>query len=372
MSVCMDRGLSQRLDRLVSLSIISRKRYSQLPGLGKLQSLKYLKLMYLDDINYIKPSFYGIDTASSQVPRKIFPALRQLHLYGMKNLKNLKHFKICDTNLNPIFHDIGEIQICSWFPLESLVMNRCRNVRELPEYFCKFQSMRSLEMTSCENLKLFPIPMGQQQGLTSLHRFALNGCDELTRLPHELLSFCASLTHVEIKHCDALSKLPTNLLDSCGSLHYLEISELKNLEYFPLDLEKTPLSFLNFSPLPKLMTLPRLKPLSSYTTRRLFELKIGGFSDSIPEVDWSELSWFSPSLHRLELMSWPYMMSLPIQLQHLTALTELILSKLVRMKALPDWFGKLVSLEILHIDNCQKLFYLPFAAAMRSLTKLST
>ncbi|CDP03415.1 unnamed protein product [Coffea canephora] len=78
---------------------------------------------------------------------------------------------------------------------------------------------------------------------------------------------------------------------------------------------------------------------------------------------------YFPFLSWLLLYGWPHWESLPEQLQHLSALTTLALSDF-GVKSLPDWFGKLSSLEELELSNCRKLENLPSHQSMRSLTRL--
>lgn len=88
-----------------------------------------------------------------------------------------------------------------------------------------------------------------------------------------------------------------------------------------------------------------IKITTSSYSNSLSTLIIVGFLD-IVEFDWSVLSSLS-SLQNLELRNRPNLVSLPDQLQHLTALRELKLSGL-SIESLPDWFGKLYLLKCYH------------------------
>lgn len=231
--------------------------------------------------------------------------------------------------------------------LESLELRFCENLQELPEDLYKFQALRLLEIWVCPKINLLGLnpDKGQESLLKSLEEFVImDSCNELTRLPVEMLDPCTSLRNLRVRNCP-------------------------NLVSFPLDLRRTPsLQMLWLCDCPKLITeMPKgFGFLSS-----LREVWLGPYSDySVIEFDWSGLA-SSSTLRKLEL-SGNYLdtESLPHQLQYLTTITSLWLRDFGAIKFLPDWLGNLVSLEKLWLQSCRKLQYLPSMDAMRQLTKL--
>ncbi|XP_027184108.1 uncharacterized protein LOC113782415 [Coffea eugenioides] len=123
------------------------------------------------------------------------------------------------------------------------------------------------------------------------------------------------------------------------------------------------------------MDLPKGK-LCSLTNLRSFG--IGPFSETTELHSFLDLFFYAlqpphyyfPSLSELSLFGWPHWESLPEQIQYLSVLTGLELVGF-GVKSLPDWFGKLSTLEQLGLWDCKKLENLPSHQSMRSLTKLS-
>ncbi|CDP03426.1 unnamed protein product [Coffea canephora] len=395
------------LGRLVKFELQNCKSCKELPTLGHMPFLRSLHLEGLDSITSIGPSFYGgmHSGSSSQRPPNLFPALQDLILENMQNLREWIEAPVHDGTVTvfPVLHTM-RIYNCpqlatfpNHFPcLKILNIWKTQNGSAVMEYICSGVST-----------------------LTGLYFYYVNG---LTKLPNELFQNNPKLTHLELRDCgdlaefsdfsfDSLEKLTVwncpslksisipkgrkylttlRILEICkcsGLTHFrpppppplplkeLWVSGCPNLISFPIDLTRTSfLIYLYIFECEKLSDLPKGK-LCSLT--RLKALEIGPFSETTTELH-SFLDLFDtlpppypyfPSLSNLHLYGWPHWESLPEQLQHLSALTYLQLDGF-GVKSLPDWFRKLSSLQRLDLSHCKKLENLPSHQSMRSLTRL--
>ncbi|KAL3507496.1 hypothetical protein ACH5RR_032878 [Cinchona calisaya] len=433
------------LVKLVKLELRNCKKCKELPTLGDMPFLKTLKLVGLDGITSIGPSFYDESTghpcSSSRESKKLFPALEFLIIKDMQNLIDWTEVspqtsvfpvleKIDIGNcpqlatapsyflslkkllLNNINHGLEVItKICSG--LSTLTSLNIKNVRELTELpsglFRNNPNLGELVILYCLDLTQFlDFKSGGVQhletqnnqshsnsnnkddylvALVSLKRLIIHDCHGLKSVSiprgHQYLS---GLRHLQIFSCNGLTHISIpQIFESEGDytslLEELNVYECPNLTSFPLNLNRIhSLYSLDLTECDKLTTLP-MGRLSSLT--RLTNLGIGPFSNTTELHSFQNLfgddcvqqqkNVSSPSLPSslsyLVLYGWPHWESLPDQIQHLSALEFLELHGF-GIKSLPDWFGKLSSLEDLRIYNCEKLECLPSHQLMASLTKL--
>lgn len=118
-----------RLDKLIKITISNCDKCEEIPMLGHLQNLRFLKLNGLSNVRFIGLSFYGIErfSASSMISDgncqqkpTSFPALEMLHLSDMKSLTEWLEVE-------------GS---CTVFPhLELLKIESCPNFQSLPSHF---------------------------------------------------------------------------------------------------------------------------------------------------------------------------------------------------------------------------------------------
>ncbi|XP_027166483.1 putative disease resistance protein RGA3 [Coffea eugenioides] len=238
-----------------------------------------------------------------------------------------------------------------------------------PQHLVGLESLEELTVIGCPSLESISIPKGRKY-LTALRGLEIFSCRGLTHL---------SIPQIFESEWDSTSS-PFSSSGTCPPfplpLEELRVSDCLNLISFPIDLTRTPsLSILDISGCEKLTDLPKGKHCSLTSLRYLY---IGPFSKTTTELH-SFLDLFDalppphpyfPSLSDLHLYGWPHWESLPEQLQHLSALRNLVLDGF-GVKSLPDWFGKLSSLERLILWGCEKLQNLPSHQSMRSLTRLT-
>ncbi|CDP20586.1 unnamed protein product [Coffea canephora] len=314
-----------KLGKLVKFELRNCKSCKELPTLGNMPFLRSLHLKGLDSITSIGPSFYGRSGvhsgSTSQRPLNLFPALEYLILKKMQNLREWMEATVDD----------GTVVV---FPvLHTMRITNCPQLATFPNYFPRLEQLNIRKTRNGSALMTYIC-----SGVSTLTRLFISSVNGLTKVPNELFVY-----------------------------------ECPNLISFPINLTRTPsLSFLSISLCEKLTDLPKGK-LCSLTSLR--DLDIGPFSETTTELH-SFLDLFDalppphpyfPSLSKLGLFGWPHWESLPEQLQRLSALTTLGLGGF-GVKSLPDWFGKLSSLEELNLYECEKLENLP--QSMRSLTRL--
>ncbi|CDP10851.1 unnamed protein product [Coffea canephora] len=319
----------------------------ELPTVGHMPSLRSLHLEGLDRITKHRAFFF---------PLKLFPKLGYFIVKGMLNLTEWT---------KAIIHDRTVVG----FPI--LEMMKIDNSPQLATFPTHFPSLKKLHIYRTKNGSAVMAYIYSQTIL------------ELSQ-PHTCIDNNATQRLVGLESLEKLAVCGCNSLKSISipkgykylilPIEKLRVHECNNLISFPIDLTPTPsLSFLFISPCPELTDLPKGKLCS---LRSLRSLTIGPFSETTELHSFLNLfdalqppHHYFPSLSSLSLDGWPHWESLPEQLQHLSALTRLQLSGF-GVKSLPDWFGKLSSLEHLWLRGCEKLENLPSHQSMRKLTKL--
>ncbi|KAL2506087.1 putative disease resistance RPP13-like protein 1 [Abeliophyllum distichum] len=325
-----------KLDKLIKIEFIKCYECKEIPMLGHLRLLKYLRLKGLTNIRSIGLSFYGESDCSStsnndgQETRASFQSLISLTIEEMPNLIEWVEAQTSGMQVFPC--------------LEYLIIKNCCKLTRVPHLRGGGASLKELEVSCCFELRELPIDLGS---LESLERFELRSCENLQLIPYPS-GQKASLRSLVISFCNMLSNLPNEMLKSCTSLQHLEVYGCKNL----------------------ITSFPKLSGMGCLNSLR--ELWIGGFSNSVHFNSFQDtLNGIEhiKSLQILHLRGQADWVSLPYQLQNLTSLEELHIDNF-GMDALPDWFGNMSSLEELIILECEKIRHLPSKEAMQRLTKL--
>ena len=380
-------------DNLTEINLLNCSKCEEVPILGHLPCLKVLQIKKMDRVTCIGISFYSI-YSDDNYRNVLFPALRRFKVEKMNSLVEWK--------------DVMEVTTkCVVFPcLEELIIGVCPQLTSAPFHFPSLQklkiskigstalemicrklttltslcisyvselaflpkqlfstSLRSLQIEDCEKLSYMPDTV---HTLISLEELVVNGCPSLRSFP--TMQGAASLRRLEISECGV--EVLSIRLQSCSSLSDLRITECPNLKSIPNLRELHSLSQLRISKCRKLMLLPEglLDCLNS-----LMSLAIGGYSeelDAFPSLSSTSIQHSHASLKILYLYGWAKLNSLPDEILSFTALIDLWIFNFHGMEALPEWLGKLSSLQKLYLVDCKNLMHLPTAQTMRGLTKL--
>ncbi|KAI3851108.1 hypothetical protein MKW92_042861 [Papaver armeniacum] len=328
---------SIHLPDLVYLTLQNCGNCEHLPALGRLQSLRFLRMESMDAIKQIGNEFYPTNGEAS------FPSLAELHLCCFPNLEEW----------------LGDQQSsASSFPcLETMEISDCPKLSTTPTEFPSLKKLKfSIELLNRPNFKSLPLKLfrGANNVLQTLR---ISSCDAFVGFlpdndqeqqlyqPYHLSNNFLSV--IEIWRCASLTVLPADFR-GLSSLTYLAIKECRSLKSLPDGIQYLP---------------------------ALQKLIIGGFSKdliSFPFPAPSRLDGepYFISLRELTILGWPTLAVLPAQLQYLISLHRLKISDFPCLLSLPEWFGELSSLQTLDIENCSRLEYLPSEEQMRRITSL--
>ncbi|CAL5420525.1 unnamed protein product [Camellia sinensis] len=233
------------LKNLVEISLIDCERCEHLPPLGKLQSLKILKIERMCSLKYFNHGDYGdgesafpaLETLSldgmpsleewTTVDREeIFPCLQELVISGCPKLTRLPFLPAlerltiegCDKMLLRSVIDLTSI---SYFRIS------VSRLKILPDGLLQnLKALESLHLDNCHKLK----NLSGLENLNSLQILEINRCYRLTSLPVQALQgSLRSLSELRIFHCPKLRSLPDGLQDQ-KTLKVLEIVKCPHLD----------------------------------------------------------------------------------------------------------------------------------------------
>ncbi|XP_065871104.1 disease resistance protein RGA2-like isoform X2 [Euphorbia lathyris] len=300
------------LHNLVDLSLAECWKCVQLPCLGELPYLKFLKINYMGSVKCIDYEFYGINSKRSRSGLlRLFPALKSLSLSWMDNLTYWS---------SP---SDGRVVV---FPcLENLSIQSCAKLTGFP--VSHSSALVNLEIKDCEEFRF----IFRQQSFPSFTSLSIEGCPKLTYLRNWLPpSTC--LKDISLRRCEWLTFIPEDL-GKLSSLTSLDMYYCKRLRCFP---EKI------------LCKLTQLRKLC-----------IGAFSQELDDFCYLNQIKDLRCLQELEIWGSDFFgrekSSLPHHLQHLTVLKSLKIIGFTRMEELPEWLTNLQSLQSLSLDYCRHL-----------------
>ncbi|XP_065871188.1 putative disease resistance protein RGA1 [Euphorbia lathyris] len=323
MKVTTSAGDCCSLNNLVWLKLEGCRRCGEIPTAGNLPLLRKLELVGLDNVEYMGDEFYGSNEASTSNEWVLFPALKRLVIGSMGSLVEWK--TPITFNAFPCLEELHiskcpklrNIPISHLSALVEFTMEQCDAFDELVlDNVHPWSSLRLLHIGNCGNFASFQ----SVQDLTSLQVLRIQYCDKLISIPRRLKLY-SSLRMLFIWKCHQLTSVPEDLPE-IGSLASLTIVNCPNVTNFTGDI---------------------LQRLTQLINLGISSLVITGQNDY---------------------------KSLPDQLQNLTRIKVLQIWDFDGLEALPEWFGKFSSLELLVIGNFANLKYLPSATALQGLSQL--
>ncbi|XP_055959889.1 putative disease resistance protein RGA3 [Mercurialis annua] len=325
MQVPDEGGSCVLFNNLVELTLTRCSECEQIPSLGYLQSLKYLKISEMEKIKIIGNEFYGIDSGGgTSSGQRLFPALKSISMSSLDNLVEWRAPELGDSEAVVAFPSLEKLRIVSCsklakIPMKSLSLSLTKLTFECCDKLShdeihSFTCLKSLKIYKCSKLTCLPSTL---QSFTSLEELTIYGCIGLTSI-HEDLGRLNSLISLDISNCESLSNFSEKILGSLTGLKKLQIGTFsKKLEDY---------SYMN-----SIQNITSLENLSIYGKNQK---------------------------------------SLPHQIQWLTSLEHLGLWCFDKLEFLPEWLGNISSLQTLVISPCSKLKSLPTAAAMKRLSEL--
>lgn len=252
------------------------------------------------------------------------PALHSLYLVNLTSLKFIDKNDPCSSSLffpsleSLCLMDMANLE--GWWERESIVEEAEKQGNFLPT----FPRLTILSISNCPKLASMP-------GHPPLTDITLDGVGlqmmrTIRTSSDDTSPSSSSLKSLELKGIEDLKTLPQKLQQNINSLKFLYITECENLENSLFD---------------------DIRSSSTAST------------SNYPEVG-DAMQWkFLHNLKFLRLENLPKLVTLPIEVQHWTALKFLFISKCPNFRRLPEWIGGLVALQELEILECPKLKSLP-------------
>ncbi|XP_075649095.1 TMV resistance protein N-like [Castanea sativa] len=283
---------------------------------------------------------------------------------GTKSCEMLKFIELKEC-LNFIeTPDFTEIPI-----LEKLVLEDCKNLREIHPSIAVHKNLTVLNLEGCKNLKSLP----RKFEIESLKILILSDCSKINTIPE----FGENMGRVTELHFDgtAITKLPTSIGNLSG-LASLNVRDCKNLMSLPSTFfNMTWLKDLNLFGCSKLLeNLGRGEsvdvngqmPSSSAIFETLKKIAFGGFqllpfnpmSTSSKSMGLQLSSLFGLSSLRELNLSNCNLKEIPNDIGYLFSLQNLDLSG-NNFGCLPESIAQLSILKILNVDNCTSLQSFP-------------
>ncbi|KAI4353125.1 hypothetical protein L6164_002096 [Bauhinia variegata] len=309
---------------LRSIELIDCTCCIHLPALGKLPSLKELRIHNMNRVRFIDDESYDGGRTT-----RGFKSLQDLTIAHLPNLEGLSREEGEDMFPSLAIMRIGQCP--------KLVLPHLPTVTELvkdenPHVWSSEYRVSSHSLPSVNDLSTKRLFFCSINKLHGLQRLFLKNDEELTLFPDGMLQDLNCLTELQIFYYAKLEALPADLIH-LHALQKLKISRCESLVCFPEQV---------------------LQGLHSLQT-----LAIGGCS-KLKHL--SRGLQYLTSLKNLIIRNCPEVEDLAEALQHvLASLQSLHLGRLPNLESVPDWLENLTSLQSLTVSECEKLVSLPMS-----------
>ncbi|THG07614.1 putative disease resistance protein RGA1 [Camellia sinensis] len=188
-------------------------------------------LFELEKMRTVLFPFHAVGASDEGFVDEFISRFKYLRVFDLSNssfrklshsIGNLKHLRFLDFSGNANIETLPNA-ICKLYNLQTLRIEYCVKIRELPKNIGNLISLRNLNLTTQQSC----LPDRQIRRLTSLQSFRIIGCGNLTSLP-EGMQHLTALTTVTIAACPKLASLPSTM-KNLANLRNLEISNCPNL-----------------------------------------------------------------------------------------------------------------------------------------------
>ncbi|XP_058184454.1 putative disease resistance protein At3g14460 isoform X2 [Rhododendron vialii] len=338
------------LQNLVKIILRDCRLCEQVPALGHLSHLVKITIHGLQNLKCIGPEFYGqyeeIDcncsSSEGAAAREVFPALRELRLYKMPQLRewsnesSLPKMKLFPRLQKLYIYACPELISIPAFKgsnsLQELAISDCGELTCLPEGVLQ-PTLIEIDIRQCPKLKtLNPIDKSEAafNGSMCLRQLLIYVCPELITLPAWVLQ--PTLIDIDIQRCPKLKM--RNPIDKIAAA-FNSLTSLRRL-------------WIHDCPE---LTLPAFKGSTS-----LEELEINGYMEltCLPE------GVLQPTLQKIDIRGFPKLKTLSpideleVAFNGLTSLQILVIYDCPELITLPAWVLQPTLLEI-DIRGCSKL-----------------
>ncbi|EOA26231.1 hypothetical protein CARUB_v100195352mg, partial [Capsella rubella] len=238
-----------------------------------------------------------------------------LSYLSMQPLRNLRWMYLSYST------DLKELpDISTATNLETLYLEKCSSLVELPSCIGELTSLRVLDLNGCSSLVKIPTSI---ENTTNLRRLVLSGCDNVVELPS--IGNETKLEQLILNNCSRLVKLPSSI--NATNLQEMSLSNCSLVVELPTIENANNLNILDLNNCSSLLELPP----SIGTAKNLEKLDISG------------------CLSILEL---------PSSIGNLQRLSTLTMCGCSKLEALPTNIN-LKSLDRLDLSDCSELKSIP-------------
>ncbi|KAG6469925.1 hypothetical protein ZIOFF_070860 [Zingiber officinale] len=334
--------------------------YKSLGGVLPNDILTMALIKSMQGIRALELTHHGDSSIAETIQER---ALDKLNASSVSNLRfiHLRYLRICDR-----FIELLPAAVCQLYNLQTLTLDKCLKLRELPSDICMLVNLRYLELSEA-NIEMFPESICLLRNLQSL---IVDYCRNLKELPRNIgnlfnlchLGLCGTSIKRLPESVDRLSKLPTLKLDHCKILMELpsSIGNLVNLQHVTVcktKITKLPESLCLLS---NLLTLDL-----AYSNLSELPNDIGNLSNlNYLALSYTNISILPEalcqltSLRTLKLNGCTNLSQLPSGIGALKRLSHLVVSG-IDIEHMPASVCQLFSLEALEMDGCRRFFSLP-------------
>ncbi|KAL5563598.1 hypothetical protein UlMin_033345 [Ulmus minor] len=328
------------LKNVVSVTLSNCENCSELPPLGKLISLRHLRISGMRSVRYLDNEPYDGGSTGR------FMGVEELDLSNLPNLERLSREEGGEMFLSMsrfLIDSCPKLVLPFRVSVKHLIVYNCSGV--LLKSISNSSGVSDLRISGTDN-KTTSFPKGMIRNLTGLCSLTIDRFANLQELPRDMFNGINTLEALAIEFCPELKCLPEGIFQNCCHLKRITIRGCKKLNSLSQSFQDLiSLQSLVLQDFPELNAFPNgLDHLSSLTN-----LSMSGLSLSVSGKD--GYSWTRVASHKLG--------ALPEALQHLPSLKSLTIEYFLELSSLPGWVGNLASLQELHLKGCPDLLSIP-------------